>query len=94
MTEKQMDVGYGWTRIELPKSVEVTAEEAEIYNIVRKKEIDGSVYHLAKAFMTLEAETDKSTILNVAWLAALLYQAGVIRGVQQERERRKGDSAK
>ena len=64
-----------------------TDEERELYRMVMHSYYEFESWKTTLAFMTLEAE--KWDSIDMVWIATLIYAAGKIHGIQQERERRK-----
>lgn len=88
-TREKTENQYGWKWIELPDYHEPTEAERELIRIIGHSYIDPESYRIISALLTKESETSKSSILNLAWIGALIYNAGKIHGIQQERKRRK-----
>ena len=79
---------YDWKCVELPNYHEPTEEERELIRVIGHSCMELECYTTVLALMTHEWERDRES-LNVAWLGTLIYEAGKIHGIQQERRRRK-----
>ena len=75
----------------------ITAEERELYRLAYEcKEFSYRAYNIAQAFTILQAQgavESGTKELDIAWIASLVYEAGRIDGVRQERARRKRGKA-
>lgn len=82
----------------MPKyKTHATAEERELYRLAYEcAEFSYRAYNIAQAFTILQAQgavEDGRKELDIAWIASLVYEAGRIEGVRQERARRKRGKA-
>lgn len=82
----------------MPKyKTHATAEERELYRLAYEcTEFSYRAYNIAQAFTILQAQgavEDGRKELDIAWIASLVYEAGRIEGVRQERSRRKRGKA-
>ena len=80
---------YGWSYVRLPNYREPTEEERELIRIIGHSYVEPESFPTVSALMAHEAETSNSGVLDVAWLGVLIYEAGKIHGIRQERARRK-----
>lgn len=96
--EKEAGQPFSGLYATLPKyKTRPTEEERELYRLVYEyTEFSYRAYNIAQAFTILQAqETVESgrKELEIAWIASLVYEAGRIDGVRQERARRKRGKA-
>lgn len=98
MTEKTMnpkterehkEKQFGFKSVRLPVYYEPTEAERELIRIIGHSYVEPESYPTVLALMAHEAEASNNDVLDVAWLGVMIYEAGKIHGIQQERRRRK-----
>lgn len=96
--ERQAGQPFSGLYATLPKyKTHATAEERELYRLAYEySEFDPRAYGIAQAFTILQAQQTQQSggkELEIAWIASLVYTAGKIDGIRQERARRKRGKA-
>lgn len=84
---------FGFAGVRLPAYYEPTEEDRELIRIIGHSYVEQESLTAVLALMAHEEEENINGVLDVAWLGVLIYEAGKIHGIRQERERRKKGGA-